>query len=813
MQMIWDFMVAGFITMLNMSITASVVIGFVFLARLCLKRAPKGFSYALWVVVLFRLLCPVSFALPFAAVGVTGVLPTAQASLSAMQYLSPSAALFGAAEDAELAESSDAEQQDTVPSEGADAVQGDTTATSQAVQAESTAGNALVTEPAQQQGLAVEEAQEIQWGAILLRSVSLFWFVGALTLLVANCSSLLRLKSQLKQAVLCQLWAEQSNICYTAHIPTAFVFGLIAPRVYLPARLSPKEQAHILLHEQTHIARGDHLWQALAFFALCLHWFNPLVWLAFYANQKDMELSCDERVLRQMGNAVKQEYAQSLLNLSARQRKPLHTVLAFGESEASARIKNALAYRKPLWCVTGAAGFVLVVVGILLLANPVSENAMQTQEGTDITAQESNLAMETLAAQTFDAPESEAEILAKRELAFAGLTEEEAQGFILRIQAMNQWLEGEWVYGNHFEKFSYPTSLYWNYLETDGEMEFGWLYNNNDWTLQEQQGLDTASFYTRYGWYTTMEAEYDWNAWLASFEIYQEMFTNPQMQEDVAQLIAYITLAQETHRVEFLREVYYIVHDMDYFLFRYGVVDYAQYVADLSLQTTYYGALSLWQEEYGLRARVTLETLPALTTPTSESQSLYEVEQGALSSLLEEQWGYRSTYPESTAGAFVYTDLDADGSRELWLFYENGATSEALVVEETAQGTYLFLGAFNALPALAQLENAIALYQNTDGTAQFVCTYTWADEVVALTDTWSMHRISLEDDVLCITQLRAYTKNYVQGKQYLLKPSGQSALAPVTQAVFEAEATLPAAGGEVLALQSLQNWRAVPSVL
>lgn len=661
MQLFLNGLATVFIAILNMSITASVIIVFVFLTRLCLKRVPRGFSYALWAVVLFRLLCPVSFELPLSAVGMLGVSSAEEYTVSTMQYVSPNAVLQN---ENGL---SDALQEDLLENQMADIVTTEDENESAPAENSSSVQDATTADITDETQISpITFFQKVssnaieRWGSTILKAIGFIWFIGVLALLVVNFYSLWNLKKQLKSAVLCQLWVEESNICYTAQIPTAFVLGLVYPRVYLPAHLSPHEQKHILLHEQTHIARHDHHWQALAFFALCLHWFNPLVWLAHKASQADMELSCDERVLHQLGNDIKREYAQSLLNLSRGHDRAFHTVLAFGESEAKTRIKNVLAYRKPLRFVTGLVGATLIVASVLLLANPMSVEMQAEQESADIATQENELIAQALTAQTFDAPASEAEILAKRELAFVGLTDEEAQGFILRVQAMNQWLENEWVYGNHFEDFSYPNSLAWNYLTESDEMEYGWLYNLNDWPLQEELGLDNASFYSRYGGYNILEVEYDWNAWLASFETYQTLFTDEAMQADVARLIEYITLAQETHRVEFLREVYYIAHDMDYFLFRYAVPDYAPYVADLSTQETYYGSLAVWEEEYGLRTQITTENLPELTLPASETQSLYEVEASVLEELLLQQWSYRKPYQsmdDTIASAIAYTDL------------------------------------------------------------------------------------------------------------------------------------------------------------
>lgn len=152
---------------------------------------------------------------------------------------------------------------------------------------------------------------------IILGIAAALWLIGVLVLLAYSLVSTLRLCAEVRCAT-----PLRENIYEIPTISTPFVFGLIHPRIYLPAGLTEAQQRYILLHEQTHIHRGDHLLKALAFLAVCIHWFNPLVWLAFFQSSKDMELSCDEKVLDRLGSEVKKEYSASLLSLSA----PRHIV-------------------------------------------------------------------------------------------------------------------------------------------------------------------------------------------------------------------------------------------------------------------------------------------------------------------------------------------------------------------------------------------------------------------------------------------------------------------------------------------------------
>ncbi len=162
----------------------------------------------------------------------------------------------------------------------------------------------------------------------------------------------------------------KDNIYISNNINTAFVMRTIKPKIYLPSNLNDEEREYILPHEQTHIKRFDHFIKIIGFVALCLHWFNPLVWLAFFVSGKDMEMSCDEIVIKKLGNNVKKDYSSSLLTLATDRRMVGGTPLAFGEGDTKNRIKNVLNYKKPaFWTVLISLIIVLFII-IRLMANP-----------------------------------------------------------------------------------------------------------------------------------------------------------------------------------------------------------------------------------------------------------------------------------------------------------------------------------------------------------------------------------------------------------------------------------------------------------
>ena len=315
---------------LNMSLTASIVIVIVLLARLLLRKSPKVFSYALWAVVLFRLLCPVSFSTEFSLLGLFNT-PAATVSdggaYSSMTY---------------------------IPS---DIVHTEYPRVDLPLPGVSEAINGTLPQSREQTG-----ADPLEFP---MSAATMLWLLGIMVMLIYSAVSLTELRRKLVGAV-----RLRDNIYLADHIATPFVIGLFRPKIYLPSTISSEEQDYIILHEQTHIKRLDHIVKMIAFLALAMHWFNPLVWVAFVCAVKDMEMSCDERVLKQMGGEIKTAYSTSLLSLAAGRRLINGSPLAFGEGNIKGRIKNIMNFRKPaVWMVITAV-IACIAVTLLLLANP-----------------------------------------------------------------------------------------------------------------------------------------------------------------------------------------------------------------------------------------------------------------------------------------------------------------------------------------------------------------------------------------------------------------------------------------------------------
>jgi len=304
-----------FLQVLNMSFTASIVILFVIVLRQLLKSVPKIFSYALWSVVLFRLVCPFSFESIFS------ILPTKAAPISRdIVYMA-------------------APQIDT----GIPAI------------------NYVVNSslPAAAPYASVNPLQ------VWVFVGSAIWLIGIAVLLIYSVVSLLKLRNKLRNAV-----HEADNIYIAEGLETPFVLGIIKPQIYLPMTLSAEEKKYILLHEQIHIKRFDHIVKLISFFVVCVHWFNPFVWLAFVLSNKDMEMSCDEAVIKKMGSDIKRDYSSSLLALATGKRIVGGIPLAFGEGDTRGRIKNVLNYKKPTFWLIIVTMIAIIIMGVGLITNP-----------------------------------------------------------------------------------------------------------------------------------------------------------------------------------------------------------------------------------------------------------------------------------------------------------------------------------------------------------------------------------------------------------------------------------------------------------
>jgi len=321
METILLYLIDHFPDLLDVTFTASIVILFVICVRQFLKPAPKIFAYALWAIVLLRLLVPISIESPMSfvpepmefssMVDVNEVLPV-------LEFESP-----------------------------ADRV-----------------SNQLIRENTPSGEPFVQTSRSLDAEAYL----TFLWLAGMAFMLLRSIVSYWKLRKRVRVAV-----PFRRGIYIADDIDTPFVMGIFRPVIYLPGTLADNERKYIIAHERHHIRRGDHIFKALGFLALTIHWFNPLVWVAFVLAGRDMEMSCDEAVIRKLGEDVRAEYSASLLNLATGQQLFRGTPLAFGEADPTGRVRNLAKWKKPAFWLILVCVVLCVVLAVCLLTNPERE--------------------------------------------------------------------------------------------------------------------------------------------------------------------------------------------------------------------------------------------------------------------------------------------------------------------------------------------------------------------------------------------------------------------------------------------------------
>jgi len=322
-------MTAIFLSILRMSITGSFVIFLVLLCRLCFRRMPKAYSYVLWAVVLFRLVCPLSVSAPVSALSLADrpvnqlaqVIQTAQETYPDNLSV-PTANMLP---DGDISDKTGT-LQDNPPSNGS----------------------------------------VFKQTPFLLKIVSYVWLAGTIGMLLWGIIPLWKLRRILAEAV-----PAGDHVYMADHIPSPFVLGILFPRIYLPSGLSEKERAYILLHENYHIRHRDSLFKTAGFLVLCLHWFNPLVWLSFLLASRDMEMRCDEAVVKNFTDDRRKEYASTLLRLTTGNIRIGGMPLAFGEGNTMQRIRHLSGLRRPkIWISILAVLFCILLMAACAVNPP-----------------------------------------------------------------------------------------------------------------------------------------------------------------------------------------------------------------------------------------------------------------------------------------------------------------------------------------------------------------------------------------------------------------------------------------------------------
>ncbi len=326
-----------FLKILNMSITASYVILALLFIRLLLKRAPKKYAYLLWTAVLFRLICPVSFSSAFS------LFQMHPFNMTKAQSSSETALIYIPADIGFV--------------------------DSPKVTVGIPYANSLLSEslPA---GAPYANVNPMQMWIII---GAFLWFAGIAIMAAYNTITFIRLRSRVETAV-----KLDGNVYESDKIRSPFILGFFYPRIYIPFGLNDQERKYILEHEQVHLKRKDHIIKLLSLCVLAIHWFNPLVWIAYFMMGRDMEMSCDEKVLSQTGGSIVHEYSLSLLSFAANRRYPAASPLAFGEIGIQERIKNILRFKKPPKWVIMLGTIVCLTTVAACASNPAhSETAKE----------------------------------------------------------------------------------------------------------------------------------------------------------------------------------------------------------------------------------------------------------------------------------------------------------------------------------------------------------------------------------------------------------------------------------------------------
>ena len=467
-----------FLKLVNLSISASWLILAVLVLRVVLKKAPKWVMPLLWGVVALRLVCLFSI----------------ESALS----LIPSA--------------------ETIPSEIV-------TETREPVLYEQATLD-IITNPTLPSAAEVPVGVSRQQAQVDFNIYSVLWLAGMAALLVHALVSAGKLKRKLATAILLR-----DNIYESEFVDSPFVFGVVKPNIYLPMHMDEGTAAYVIAHEHAHLARRDHWWKVLGYLVLALHWFNPLVWVAYILFCRDIELACDEKVVKGLDGAARADYSQALLSCAAPRRAVAACPLAFGEGNIKMRVKSALHYKKPAFWVAAAAVLAVVIVAVCFLTNPRSER------GSLVWAQKLNAA-DVASIELYVPAEGKA-----RQYKKLG-TEEMAQAVELINSSRGTYIEKpETVYGGLPVWFLLTMddgtvhavgSVVGHYLIIDGDTFDADVENQAEWENYVLKG-DSASpidmadrlSYALYGMttgvYTLGEAVFEDSVWETSYE---ETFAN-----------------------------------------------------------------------------------------------------------------------------------------------------------------------------------------------------------------------------------------------------------------------------------------------
>ena len=316
-----------FLKVINMSISATWMVLIVLIARAFLKKAPKWVNILLWSLVGLRLICPFSFESMFS------LIPSSETVRPEIMV-------------------------DPAPS-----IQTGLPLLDNAV-------NPIIL-----QTFAPDPTASANPLQILIPIVANLWFLGIAALVLYTAVSYFRLKLRLREATL-----YKENIYQSESIPAPFVLGICKPLIYLPYNMTVSDMGHVIAHEQAHIQRKDHWWKPTGFLILSIHWFNPVIWLAYTIFCRDIEMCCDEKVVKALLPEQRADYSTALLTSGTGRRRIAPCPLAFGETSIKERIKAVLRYKKPALWILIVAVVLCIAIALCFLTNPIKDTNLGIQD-------------------------------------------------------------------------------------------------------------------------------------------------------------------------------------------------------------------------------------------------------------------------------------------------------------------------------------------------------------------------------------------------------------------------------------------------
>lgn len=317
-----------FLKVFNLSISASYLVLAIVILRLVLKKAPKTLICIMWGLVALRLVCPFSFEsflslIPSSETVPTNILYSEKPEIHSGIYYFNS-----------------------------------------------------VVNPIISQSLAPTPENSVTPAQIIVFILSVIWVIGITAMLLYAVISYIRILKRVRESI-----KEKENIYICDRINTPFILGVIKPRIYLPSCITEQDKEYVLSHENAHLKRLDHLWKPLGFLLLTVYWFNPFMWISYILLCRDIELACDQKVIKEMGKEYKIEYSNALINCSVPRKMISACPLAFGEVGVKNRIKSVLNYKKPAFWIIIISVILSVVVAVCFLTVPKSQKLYEINDG------------------------------------------------------------------------------------------------------------------------------------------------------------------------------------------------------------------------------------------------------------------------------------------------------------------------------------------------------------------------------------------------------------------------------------------------